>query len=381
MLAWRSVRLHAAGTSAGGALRARSATGCAALSMKAVIAAATMTPMTQVLASCALADGHHRGALAERPRTATVGGFVAFITAHAAADRRRSSTCRRSPAPITRGLAALDTRRRPDRRRAGRARRHASTRAARAATIELRGVTLALPRRRSAPALDRIDLEHRAGETVALVGPSGAGKTTLVNLLPRFIEPTSGNAAARRHAARRLGRRRAAPPVRAREPGRRRCSTTASPPTSRSASAPTAPTATASACAARCARANLLEFAEALPQRPRHRRRPQRQRVLGRPAPAPGDRPRDLQGRADPDPRRGDLGARLGVGAARPAGAREADERPHQPGHRAPPVDHRARRPHRRHRRRPHRRSRAAMPSCSPPGGLYARLHALQFRG
>ena len=43
-----------------------------------------------------------------------------------------------------------------------------------------------------APALDRIDLELRAGETVALVGPSGAGKTTLVNLLPRFLEPTSG---------------------------------------------------------------------------------------------------------------------------------------------------------------------------------------------
>ena len=43
--------------------------------------------------------------------------------------------------------------------------------------------------------------------------------------------------------------------------------------------------------------------------------RPQRQPALGRPAPAPGDRARDLQGRADPDPRRGHLGARQRIRA------------------------------------------------------------------
>jgi subfamily B ATP-binding cassette protein MsbA len=41
-------------------------------------------------------------------------------------------------------------------------------------------------------ALQDVSLHVHAGETVALVGPSGAGKTSLVNLLPRFLDPTAG---------------------------------------------------------------------------------------------------------------------------------------------------------------------------------------------
>jgi ATP-binding cassette subfamily B protein len=40
--------------------------------------------------------------------------------------------------------------------------------------------------------LKNISLQIDAGETLAVVGPTGAGKTSLINLLPRFYDPTSG---------------------------------------------------------------------------------------------------------------------------------------------------------------------------------------------
>ena len=42
------------------------------------------------------------------------------------------------------------------------------------------------------PVLEHIQLTVNPGEIVALVGPSGAGKTSLVNLIPRFYDPTEG---------------------------------------------------------------------------------------------------------------------------------------------------------------------------------------------
>jgi ATP-binding cassette subfamily B protein len=42
------------------------------------------------------------------------------------------------------------------------------------------------------PLIDELDLDVRAGQTIAIVGPTGAGKTTLVNLLMRFYEIDAG---------------------------------------------------------------------------------------------------------------------------------------------------------------------------------------------
>jgi ATP-binding cassette subfamily B protein len=53
-------------------------------------------------------------------------------------------------------------------------------------------VTFAYPARPGTPALDRFSLRLSQGERVALVGPSGAGKTTVLALLLRFYDPQAG---------------------------------------------------------------------------------------------------------------------------------------------------------------------------------------------
>ena len=57
--------------------------------------------------------------------------------------------------------------------------------------ISYRGVRFGYDEDR--PVLNGIDLDIRAGETVAFVGPSGAGKTTICSLLPRFYDVQAGS--------------------------------------------------------------------------------------------------------------------------------------------------------------------------------------------
>ncbi|MFT7651205.1 MAG: ATP-binding cassette subfamily B protein [Limisphaerales bacterium] len=56
--------------------------------------------------------------------------------------------------------------------------------------ISLRDVSFAYDPKK--PVLEGIDLDINKGETVAIVGPTGGGKSTLVNLICRFYEPTRG---------------------------------------------------------------------------------------------------------------------------------------------------------------------------------------------
>ena len=188
VLAWRIVRLH-------GAARAQAARffergdRLRRLTLKSVVASATMTPVTQVFAACALSAVIAVALWQSSSGGATVGSFVAFITAMlmlVAPIKHLSDVM----APITRGLAAvergldlieLSPREAGGTHDAGRAR----------GEIRFEGVSLRY-RDDSAPALAGLELKLRAGEIVALVGPSGAGKTSFVNLLPRFLEPTSG---------------------------------------------------------------------------------------------------------------------------------------------------------------------------------------------
>jgi ATP-binding cassette subfamily B protein len=60
-------------------------------------------------------------------------------------------------------------------------------------TIELQEIDFAYPSRPTSLIIKNFSLKLTQGETIAIVGPSGAGKTTIFNLLLRFYEPNKGS--------------------------------------------------------------------------------------------------------------------------------------------------------------------------------------------
>lgn len=197
VLAHRMVRLHGAQSSQQSRFGALSSQ-LRSLNTKATIASAAMTPLTQVLASIALSvilcialwQSREGAAAGTSVQDVTVGGFAAFISAMLmliAPIRRMADVAN----PITRGVAALER---------GLSLLEGSSDEKGGSfkptppvsgTLQLSDVSVQFGADK-APALSHLSLNVKAGEVVALVGPSGAGKTTLVNLLPRFFSPSSG---------------------------------------------------------------------------------------------------------------------------------------------------------------------------------------------
>ena len=188
VLAHRMVRLHGAQAS-----QAQRFLGLSRelrkLNIKSTIASAAMTPTTQLMAAVALSAVICIALWQGRSEDVSVGSFVAFISAMLmliAPLRRMADVANpitRGVAALERGLALMDD----SKSEQSGSQQPAPVRGA----IALRNVSVSFADDK-APALQSVDLQVRPGEVVALVGPSGAGKTTLVNLLPRFLDATSG---------------------------------------------------------------------------------------------------------------------------------------------------------------------------------------------
>ncbi len=185
--AWRLVRLHGAQEQQTQRFR-QTSNKLRQLALKSTVASASVTPLTQILAACALSTVVVAALWQVQHQGGTVGGFVSFVTAMLMliTPLRHLSDI---AGPITRGLTALqrglalieDT-------PVESGGRHKAERVRGEIVFE----AVSLRYREDTPALQDIELRIRAGETVALVGPSGAGKTTLVSLLPRFLDPSAG---------------------------------------------------------------------------------------------------------------------------------------------------------------------------------------------
>ena len=157
--------------------------------MRQTVPAALISPVTRILAAAAVAIIVYIALEESIAARATMGEFASFMTAMLMllAPLKQLTEVN---VPLQRGLAAaesvfglVDL---PVEQDEGTGQiAHAR------GEIEFQDVSLTYSTR-TEPALSSVSFTVRPGETVALVGTSGGGKTTLVNLLPRFYAPDAG---------------------------------------------------------------------------------------------------------------------------------------------------------------------------------------------
>ncbi len=164
--------------------------------MKQVSATAASAPIVQLIAAVALAVIVYYAMLQSSAALLSVGEFAAFVAGMLmlTAPLKRVTDINEY---LQKGLAAsesvfdlIDREPEPD---------HGTVAIGRArGEVRFEGVSFSYGDS-GRPALDGIDLAIAPGETVALVGASGAGKTTLANLVPRFYQPTRGRVLLDKH--------------------------------------------------------------------------------------------------------------------------------------------------------------------------------------
>ena len=157
--------------------------------MRQTIAAGASVPLVQVLAAIAVAVIVFYSTRQTGTGGVTVGSFVSFMTAtlmlltplkHLTGV---NSSLQRGLAAAESVFAVIDEE--PEEDSGTQVLARAQGR------IDFEHLCFSYPNA-SRPALDDVSLTIAAGETVALVGGSGGGKTTLANLIPRFYQPSAG---------------------------------------------------------------------------------------------------------------------------------------------------------------------------------------------
>jgi len=164
--------------------------------LKSAVAGGLNQPITQLIASMALSVVLVVALLQSATEGTTVGGFAAFITAMLLVISPLKHLADINQ-PLQRGLTAAEMifglmdqplEEAEDRRLNMKSLDKAK------GSIRFEGVGFSYEQEAGRQdALRGINLSIKPGEVVAFVGPSGGGKSTLVNLLPRFFKPTSGH--------------------------------------------------------------------------------------------------------------------------------------------------------------------------------------------